>query len=134
MNKLLSYSTVLARILIALIFILSGVSKISGFQATVAYIASAGVPLAAIAAVAAIVVELGGGILLVLGYRAQIAAFLMAGFTVLAALIFHQFWAVPEADMQNQMIHFMKNLSIAGGLLMIVIHGSSAPRATSNQK
>lgn len=126
MKLLNNYGPLIARILIALIFVLSGISKITGFDGTVAYIASKGLPLATLAAVAAIVVELGGGILLVIGYKARIAAFLMAGFSIIAAFIFHNFWGVPAAEAQNQMIHFMKNLSMAGGLLMIVIHGSGA--------
>ncbi len=117
---------IVARILIALIFVLSGASKITSFDGTVGYIASKGLPLASLAAIMAIIVELGGGLMLVFAYRARIAAFLLAGFTVVAAVIFHDFWSVPAAEMQNQMIHFMKNLALAGGLLMVVVHGASA--------
>lgn len=117
---------IVARILIALIFVLSGASKITSFDGTVGYIASKGLPLASLAAIMAIIVELGGGLMLVFAYRARIAAFLLAGFTVVAAVVFHDFWSVPAAEMQNQMIHFMKNLALAGGLLMVVVHGASA--------
>lgn len=117
---------IIARILIALIFVLSGASKITSFDGTVGYIASKGLPLASLAAIMAIVAELGGGLMLVFAYRARIAAFILAGFTVVAAVIFHDFWAVPAAEMQNQMIHFMKNFALAGGLLMVVVHGASA--------
>lgn len=117
---------IIARILIALIFILSGASKITSFDGTVGYIASKGLPLASLAAIMAIIAELGGGLMLVFAYRARIAAFILAGFTVVAAVVFHDFWAVPAAEMQNQMIHFMKNLALAGGLLMVVVHGASA--------
>ena len=117
---------IVARILIALIFVLSGASKITSFDGTVGYIASKGLPLASLAAIMAIIVELGGGLMLVFAYRARIAAFLLARFPVVAAVIFHDFWSVPAAEMQNQMIHFMKNLALAGGLLMVVVHGASA--------
>lgn len=126
MQQLASFGPLVARILIALIFIASGAGKITGFEGTVGYIASKGLPFPALAAIAAIIVELGGGILLVLGYKARWAAFFMFGFSLAAALIFHNFWAVPAAEAQNQMIHFMKNISMAGGLLLIVTHGSGA--------
>ena len=117
---------ILARILIALIFILSGASKIANFDGTVGYIASKGLPLASIAAIMAIIVELGGGLMLVFGYRARIAASLLAGFSVVGGFILHNLWGMPADEMQNQMIHFMKNLALAGGLLMVVVHGASA--------
>jgi putative oxidoreductase len=124
MNVLNRYGSLIARILIALIFILSGFSKITGFDGTVGYIASKGLPLPQLLAIGAILVELGGGLMLVLGWKARWAAAAMLIFTTLAALIFHNFWAVPPDQMQNQMIHFMKNLSIIGGLLYVVVHGS----------
>ncbi|NDI85619.1 DoxX family protein [Undibacterium crateris] len=112
------------RVLIALIFVLSGVSKITGFDGTVGYIASKNLPFPALAAVAAIVVELGGGLLLMLGWRARLSAAAMGLFTIAAAVLFHDFWAAAPDAAHNQMIHFMKNLSMAGGLLMVVVHGS----------
>jgi putative oxidoreductase len=124
MNVLNRYGSLIARILIALIFILSGFSKITGFDGTVGYIASKGLPLPQLLAIGAILVELVGGLMLVLGWKARWAAAAMLIFTTLAALIFHNFWAVPPDQMQNQMIHFMKNLSIIGGLLYVVVHGS----------
>ncbi|HSI22441.1 MAG TPA: DoxX family protein [Methylophilaceae bacterium] len=124
MNVLNRYGSLIARILIALIFILSGFSKITGFDGTVGYIASKGLPLPQLLAIGAILVELGGGLMLVLGWKARWAAAAMLIFTALAALIFHNFWAMPPDQMQNQMIHFMKNLSIIGGLLYVVVHGS----------
>lgn len=126
MNALNRYGPLAGRILIALIFILSGFSKIGGFDGTVGYIASKGLPLPQLAAVGAIIVELGGGILLVLGWKTRWAAAAMLLFTALAALLFHNFWAMPPDQAQNQMIHFMKNISMMGGLLYVVIHGSGA--------
>lgn len=124
MNALNRFGPLAARILIALIFVLSGFGKISGFEGTVAYIASKGLPLPQLAAIGAIIVELGGGILLIFGWRARWAAAAMLVFTAVAAFLFHNFWAVPPEQAQNQMIHFMKNISMMGGLLFVLIHGS----------
>lgn len=124
MNVLNRYGSLIARILIALIFILSGFGKIAGFDGTVGYIASKGLPLPQLLAIGAILVELGGGILLVLGWKARWAAAALFMFTALAALLFHNFWAVPADQAQIQMIMFMKNISIMGGLLFVVVHGS----------
>lgn len=126
MNALNRFGPLAARTLIALIFVLSGFGKISGFEGTVGYIASKGLPLPELAAIGAIVVELGGGILLILGWRARWAAAAILVFTALAAFLFHNFWAVPPEQAQNQMIHFMKNISMMGGLLFVAIHGSGA--------
>lgn len=124
MNVLNRYGSLTGRILIALIFILSGFSKIAGFDGTVGYIASQGLPLPQLLAIGAIIVELGGGLMLVLGWKARWAAGAMLIFTALAAVFFHNFWVMPADQMQNQMIHFMKNLSMMGGLLYVVVHGS----------
>ena len=124
MDALNRFGPLAGRILIALIFVLSGFGKITGFEGTVGYIASKGLPLPQLAAIGAIIVELGGGILLVVGWKARWAAAAIFVFTALATLIFHNFWAVPADQAQNQMIHFMKNISILGGLLYVVVHGS----------
>src|SRR5450631_875958 len=126
MDALNRFGPLAGRILIALIFVLSGFGKIGGFAGTVGYIASKGLPLPHLAAIGTIVVELGGGILLILGWRARCAAAAMLVFTAVAAFLFHNFWAVPPDQAQDQMIHFMKNISMVGGLLFVVIHGSGA--------
>ena len=123
-NTLQRYGPLLGRILIAFIFVFSGFGKVTGFDGTVGYIASKGLPLPQLAAIAAIIVELGGGILLVAGWKARWAAAAMLVFTAMAALLFHNFWAAPADQAQNQMIHFMKNISMMGGLLYVVVHGS----------
>ena len=135
-NTLTRYGPLVGRILIALIFIFSGFGKITGFSGTVGYIASKGLPLPQLAAIAAIIIELGGGILLVMGLKARWAAAAMLLFTGLAALFFHNFWAVSPDQAQNQMIHFMKNISMMGGLLYVVVYGSgpiSADRENKNK-
>lgn len=126
MNALDRFGPLLGRTLIALIFVLSGFSKIAGFEGTVGYIASKGLPLPQLAAIGAIIVELGGGLSLIVGWKARWAAAAMLVFTAMAAFVFHNFWDVPPDQAQNQMIHFMKNISMMGGLLFVAIHGSGA--------
>ena len=134
MDALNRFGPLAGRILIALIFILSGYGKITGFEGAVGYIASKGLPLPQLAAIGAIIVELGGGIMLALGWKARWAAAAIFVFTAFASLIFHNFWAVPAAEAQNQMIHFMKNISILGGLLYVMVHGSGPLSADGSAK
>lgn len=117
MNKLLEIA---ARLLMAQIFIISGFGKITGYSGTQAYMAKMGVPGALLPLV--ILTELGGGLALLLGFKTRWVAFALAGFTLLSALIFHR----NVAD-QMQMINFMKNLAMAGGLLLFVRHGAGQP-------
>jgi putative oxidoreductase len=124
METLNRFGPLVGRILIAFIFIFAGYGKITGFEGTVGYIASKSLPLPQLAAIGAIIVELGGGLMLVAGWKARWAAAALAVFTLLAALIFHNFWAVTADQVQNTMIHFMKNISMLGGLLYVVVHGS----------
>lgn len=124
MDALNRYGPLAGRLLIAAIFVLSGFSKITGFDGTVGYIASKGLPLPQLGALAAIVVELGGGLLVIAGWKTRWAAAAMLVFTLAAAVLFHNFWAAAPDAAQNQMIHFMKNISMAGGLLYVLVFGS----------
>lgn len=105
------------RILLALMFILGGWSKIGGYAGTQQYMASAGVPGVLLPLV--ILTELGGGLLVAVGYKTRWAALALAGFTLLATLLFHSNWAQP----MQQML-FMKNLGIAGGFLVLFACGA----------
>ena len=107
------------RILVAAIFILSGLGKIGAPAATQGYIAAMGLPAPLLAYIGAIAVELGGGLLLLAGYRTQLVAAALAAFSIVTAFIFHH----ALAD-QNQMIHFLKNFAMAGGLLQFVAYGA----------
>jgi putative oxidoreductase len=109
------------RFLIALIFIVSGVGKITTPTAVQSYIAAAGLPVPLAAYVIAIVVEVGGGILLILGFQTRIIALAMAIFTVATAAAFHRNFTDPD-----QMMHFLKNISMTGGLLQVVAFGAGA--------
>ena len=116
----------IARILLAAIFILAVLSKLGGFAGTVGYIASRGLPVPELVAVLTIAVEVLGGIAIVIGYKVRIAGLLLASFTLLAAFIFHNFWSVPADQAYVQNIMFMKNLSMAGGLLLLTVLGAGA--------
>jgi putative oxidoreductase len=109
----------LARLLMSAIFILSGVGKIAAPAATIGYIAAMGLPFPAIALGGAIAVEVIGGLLLVFGFQTRLVALALAAFSVVTGLVFHG--AVAD---QNQMIHLLKNLAMAGGLLQIAAFGA----------
>ena len=111
--------TAIGRLLLATLFLLSGVSKLTSAAATTAYIASAGLPLPGAAYVLTVIVEIGGGLLLLVGYQARLAAAVLAVFTLAAAMFFHNNFAD-----QNQMIHFLKNVAITGGLLQVAAWGA----------
>ncbi len=124
MNAQLQNTTVLVgRILLGLLFVLSGFSKIAGFDGTVSYIASKGLPMPTIVAALTVLIELGGGLALVVGFYTRQAALTLAVFTLLAGVIFHNFWAADAASNMMQQINFMKNLSIAGGMLILAAFG-----------
>ena len=127
-----TYGPLAGRILLALIFVISGYSKIVGFDGTVGYIASKGLPLPQLAAVAAIVVELGAGILLVIGWQTRWAATALFLFLIPTTLIFHPFWAVTTGK-QMETIQFMKNLCIMGGMLYVMAFGAG-PFSVDNRK
>jgi putative oxidoreductase len=107
------------RFLLAILFILSGLSKLGAVAATQAYIAKVGLPLPVLAYVVAVAVELIAGLMLLVGYRTRAAALALALFTLAAAVFFHN-----QFDDRNQFIHFMKNLAICGGLLQLFVFGA----------
>jgi putative oxidoreductase len=117
---------VIARILLALMFVLAGFGKLTGLDGTAGYIASKGLPAPMLLAAAAGVVELGAGLLLIIGWQARWAALALAAFTLVATVIFHNFWAAPEAQQMTQQLMFMKNISVIGGLLFVFAFGAGA--------
>jgi putative oxidoreductase len=114
------------RILLALMFVGAGISKIGGFDGTVGYIASKGLPLPSLLAVGTIVLELVGGLALIVGWQTRWAALALAFFTLAASVIFHNFWAMPAEQQMMQQLMFMKNLSVAGGMLVLAAFGAGA--------
>lgn len=119
MDKLQQFSAPLGRLLLSIIFIFAGIGKITDYATTQGYMESVGVPGMLLPLVIAF--EVLGGIAILLGYKARLIAFLFAGFSIVSAILFHQFWTD-----ESQMISFMKNISIAGGFLMIFAHGAGA--------
>ncbi|OLF52886.1 DoxX family protein [Pseudomonas chlororaphis] len=111
--------SLIGRILLSAIFILSGFSKVAAPAAMVGYIQSVGLPFPQLALGIAIAVELGGGLLLIAGYRTRLVALGLAVFSVATALAFHN-----NLGDQNQFIHFFKNIAMAGGLLQVVAFGA----------
>ena len=117
LEKYDDYWDVTGRIFLGGFFLLAGLRKIMTYGGTTGYMESVGVPGILLPLV--ILTELGCGLGLVLGLKTKLAAFLLAGFALLSAVIFHQVWNDP-----GQMVNFTKNIAIAGGLLVILRHGA----------
>jgi putative oxidoreductase len=115
-----------ARVLLALIFVTAGFSKLTGLQGTAGYIGSVGLPAPMLLAVAAGVVELVAGVLVIVGWQARWAALVLAGFTAVASVLFHNYWAMPAEQQMMQQLMFMKNVSIVGGLLVLFAFGAGS--------
>ncbi len=112
------------RLALAALFLPAGLGKISGFEGTVGYINSVGLPLASLAAVVAIVVEVAGALALIAGSQVRLASLALAVFTAVATVFFHAFWAVPADQAFVQQLMFFKNIAVVGGLLVLA---SQAP-------
>lgn len=123
-NTLQNPLTLTGRLLLALLFLPAGLMKIGGFAGTVGYIASKGLPMPALGAVIAIVVEVLGGLALLAGFGTRVAALVLAVFTVAATVIFHAYWAVPAEAQMVQQLMFFKNIAVVGGLLVLAAHGA----------
>lgn len=125
MNGNASHAAALVgRLLLAIMFVLAGFSKIGGFDGIAGYIGSKGLPLPQLLAVGTIVLELVAGLALLVGLRARWAALALAAFTVLATVIFHAFWAVPAEQQRVEYLLFIKNVAVVGGLLMVAAFGA----------
>ena len=111
----------IGRLLMAAIFLLSGIGKIAAPAATIGYIAAMGLPMPSVAYIGAVVLEVGGGLLLLVGLQARLTALALAVFSVVTGLAFHH--AIGD---QNQMIHLLKNFALAGGLLQVFAFGAGA--------
>jgi putative oxidoreductase len=109
------------RLMIGLPFAMSGLGKLAAYGTTTAMISAAGLPVPPLAFAVAVAIELGGGLLLIAGYRTRFVAAGLAVFALATAISFHSNFAD-----QNQMIHFLKNVMMAGGLLQIVAFGAGA--------
>ena len=112
------------RVLLAALFLPAGISKLTGFEGTVGYIASVGLPLPAVGAVLALVVEIVGSVALIAGFGTRIAALVLALFTLVASFFFHAFWAVPADQAFMVQLLFFKNVAVVGGLLALAANGA----------
>lgn len=123
MSSLRDLGALLGRILIAILFIPAGWGKIAGFTGTAGYIASKGLPLPEVGAALAIVVELIGGIMLLVGFKTRWAAVALLLFLIATTFFFHPFWTLPADQAQAQSINFWKNVAIMGGMLYVWAFG-----------
>ncbi|MCC6490572.1 MAG: DoxX family protein [Candidatus Hydrogenedentes bacterium] len=125
MNATLArFAPVLGRVLLSAIFLISGFGKIMDWSGTAGYMASHGMPAVPFLLFMAIVLELGGGLSILLGFQARWGALALVVFLIPATLIFHAFWSADPEQAQMQTISFLKNTAILGGLLTVMAHGS----------
>lgn len=121
MDKLSIYAVPLGRVLLAVLFLLAGFGKLTNPEGTIGYISSAGLPLPQVGYAIALAAEIGGGLLILVGYQTRLVAPLMAIFTIATAVFFHN-----NFGDQTQMTMFLKNLAIAGGFFVLGAHGAGA--------
>lgn len=109
------------RVLLGLYFILPGLTKITGFEGTSAYMASHGMVFIPFFLILTAIIQIGGGMALVLGYRTHIVAFVLAGLTLVISLVLHDFWTMPSGELQtgHETQNFVKNMAIMAGLLVV---------------
>lgn len=127
LNSLNTPLLVGGRLLLALMFIVAGFGKLTNISGTAGYIASGGLPFGEALAVGVGLLELLGGLALVIGFQARWAALALGLFTLAASVLFHAFWAVPAEQAMVQQLMFMKNLSVAGGLFIVAALGAGGP-------
>jgi putative oxidoreductase len=116
----------IGRLLLVALFLPAGLSKLAGFEGTVGYISSVGLPWPAVAAAAALALEILGSIALLLGFQTRIVAAVLAVFTLVASLFFHAFWVAASDQAFVQQLLFFKNIGVIGGLLVLASSGAGA--------
>ncbi len=117
-------AALIGRILLAAVFVLSGINKLGNFDDTAAFMSSAGLPMAGFLLVPTIAIELLCGLLIVIGWQTRVASVVLLLFMVPVTAVFHNPWAAADAALaQQQMIHLLKNLAIMGGLLNLLAFG-----------
>lgn len=117
------YTPLAARLLMAAIFLVFGIRKVIAYAGTIGYFTKLGFPMPEAMTVLAIVLEIGGGVLLVIGWKTRWVAWLLSLFVLIAMLMAHRYWEFDGAQYANQMTHFFKNLCIIGGLMMVATFG-----------
>jgi putative oxidoreductase len=124
MNPTLTPLPALGRVLLSLIFVLSGIGKLGALAATSAHMASAGIPYASDLVWGAIALELGGGILLIVGFLTRLVAAAFFFYTLTLAVLFHAYWAMTGAAAHTQFNDFFQHMAIMGGMLFVVAFGA----------
>jgi len=117
------WAALFGRVLLAAIFVISGFGKLTGFEGTVDHIAQKGLPIPQVLALISILIELGGGVALLLGWKARWAALAFTVFLIVITPIFHGFWGISPEQAMAQQINFMKNVSILGGMMLLFAFG-----------
>ena len=114
----------LGRFLLALIFLIAGISKVIDFEGSVHYLSAEGVGFAELLIGLAIFFEICGSLMIMFGWKTRYGAFMLFAFTLIVTLVFHDFWTYGAIEVENQMQHFLKNLALMGGTLYIMIAGA----------
>jgi putative oxidoreductase len=121
-----SVVTLSGRILLSVVFLISGLFKVAGYSQIVSYAAAAHLPVPGVAIALAAVAELGCGLAILAGFKTRIAAWILFLYLIPTSFIFHNFWAVQGMEQQTQMVNFIKNVAIMGGLLLLSVNGAGA--------
>jgi putative oxidoreductase len=119
-----SFTPLAGRILMSVMFLVSGFFKIGAYSQMVGYAAAKGVPLAGGAIACAAVLELAGGLAILIGFQTRVVAWLLFLYLIPVTFFFHNFWAMQGAEQQNNMIHLLKNVAIMGGLVILAANGA----------
>jgi putative oxidoreductase len=127
------FGPLVGRILMALIFLVSAYGKITGFDQTIDTMMARGMPMTQALLTCAIVIEVVAGLLLIVGWKTEWAAFALLAFLVPATLYFHNYWTYPQEQVRNQRNHFMKNLTIGGALIFVMGMGAG-PLSIDNRR
>lgn len=128
-----SQMLLVGRILLALVFLVAGIRKLLAVAGTVGYFTKLGMPMPEVMVWVSILIEIGGAVLLIVGWQARRAAWLMILFVAIATLMAHRFWEFDAAQYANQMNHFLKNVAIIGGMLYIAVFGPGAVSVDERQ-
>lgn len=124
MEALKSFAPLLARTLIVALFLISGLHKLGNFEQTAAMMANKGLPMVDMLLILSIFIEIGGALMVLLGWHARLGALGLALWLIPVTLIYHAFWQMPPDQAQMQMNHFMKNVAILGALIQVMLHGA----------
>lgn len=123
MSALKTYAPLIGRILIAQLFIYFGYTKIIGFAGTTGYIASKGLPLPQLLTLLTIVIEVGGGLMILVGYRARLAAAVLFLWMIPVSFLFHNYWSMEGPAVMANQVNFQKNLALMGAMFFIYAFG-----------